>query len=134
MERVTSKLNSKLLVRNPMNRVLLLSTRAISRNFTTSRSSKTLALLKPDLAADPLAVDEIREHLKRNHLTIEQERTKQLTVVEAGQFYEEHHGRFFYDRLIGYITSGPLIAMALSHPNNAITTWRQLIGPTQPVR
>jgi nucleoside-diphosphate kinase len=47
----------------------------------------------------------------------------------AARFYAEHDGNPFYDSLVTYITSGPIVALELMGPN-AIAKWRQIIGPT----
>ncbi|KAJ2336743.1 hypothetical protein GGI00_000662, partial [Coemansia sp. RSA 2681] len=55
------------------------------------------------------------------------------TQEEAERFYEEHRSRFFFRRLVDYMTSGPIEALALRGPQ-AITLWRQMMGSTHPVR
>ena len=55
------------------------------------------------------------------------------TVHDAEDFYKQHYGRFFYDRLCGYMSSAPFLAMVLAK-ENCIKDWRQLIGPTSPVK
>ncbi|RKP13466.1 nucleoside diphosphate kinase [Piptocephalis cylindrospora] len=95
----------------------------------------TLALLKPDLCADPLRVRAVVNILESadSGLEILHRRRLLWSEEEAGHFYAEHKGRFFYERLVGYMTSRAFEALALEGPN-AIQQWRSLIGPTQPVR
>ncbi|KAI8082806.1 nucleoside diphosphate kinase [Halteromyces radiatus] len=93
----------------------------------------TLALLKPDICADKLLIPKIQQAMKDHQLDIVQHRDVLWTEKEAGKFYAEHKGKFFYHRLCGYMTSGPFQAYILSSPN-AIKEWRSLIGPTHPVR
>jgi len=55
------------------------------------------------------------------------------SIDEAETFYGEHRGRFFYPRLVAFMTSGPLIALVLER-EDAISTWRKLMGPTHCLR
>jgi nucleoside-diphosphate kinase len=55
----------------------------------------------------------------------------QLTSERAGQFYEVHKERPFYNDLIAYMSSGPIIAMVLNK-DNAVEDFRKLIGATNP--
>jgi nucleoside-diphosphate kinase len=93
----------------------------------------TLALLKPDICANAALLPKIRQAILNKDLKIVQERNVLWTEKEAGEFYAEHKGKFFYHRLCGYMTSGPFKAMILSS-SDAIKDWRGLIGPTHPVR
>jgi nucleoside-diphosphate kinase len=49
----------------------------------------------------------------------------------AGKHYAEHHGKPFYDSLVGYLTSGPVVAMVVEGVN-AIEVVRKIVGPTEP--
>ncbi|KAG2218197.1 hypothetical protein INT45_006832 [Circinella minor] len=93
----------------------------------------TLALLKPDICANAALPPKIFEAIKSRNLDIVKQRQVLWKEEDAGTFYAEHKGKFFYQRLCGYMTSGPFQALILSSPN-AIKEWRALIGPTHPVR
>ncbi|KAI8062130.1 nucleoside diphosphate kinase [Gongronella butleri] len=93
----------------------------------------TLALLKPDICANAALVPAIQQAMKENNLQIVQKRDVLWSEADAAAFYAEHKGKFFYQRLCGYMTSGPFQAYILASPN-AIQDWRRLIGPTHPVR
>jgi nucleoside-diphosphate kinase len=54
-----------------------------------------------------------------------------LTEERARKFYEVHIGKVFYEPLIGFMTSGPVIAMVLEK-ENAVLDYRKLIGTTDP--
>jgi nucleoside-diphosphate kinase len=54
-----------------------------------------------------------------------------LTVPQAEAFYAVHKGRPFYEGLIEFMTSGPVIVMILKH-ENAVELFRKLIGNTDP--
>lgn len=93
----------------------------------------TLALLKPDICANAALPPKIKQAILNKQLKIVKETDVLWTEADAGRFYAEHEGKFFYHRLCGYMTSGPFKAYILSSPN-AIKDWRGLIGPTHPVR
>lgn len=54
-----------------------------------------------------------------------------MKVPEAQAFYEAHKGKPFYEGLIEFMTSGPVLIMLLRH-NNAVDEFRKLIGATDP--
>lgn len=58
---------------------------------------------------------------------------KQLTISRelAERHYGEHKGKPFFDGLVSFITSGPVVAMVLEG-ENAIAGWRGMMGPTNP--
>uniref|UniRef100_A0A8C8SGW6 NME/NM23 nucleoside diphosphate kinase 6 n=1 Tax=Pelusios castaneus TaxID=367368 RepID=A0A8C8SGW6_9SAUR len=49
---------------------------------------------------------------------------------DSQRFYQEHSGRFFYQRLVEFMVSGPMRAYILAH-EDAVTRWRALMGPTK---
>jgi nucleoside-diphosphate kinase len=55
-----------------------------------------------------------------------------LTTCQAKKFYEVHKERPFYNELVEYITSGPVIALALEK-DNAVEDYRKLLGATDPL-
>uniref|UniRef100_A0A8U8BJV9 Nucleoside diphosphate kinase n=1 Tax=Geospiza parvula TaxID=87175 RepID=A0A8U8BJV9_GEOPR len=52
---------------------------------------------------------------------------------QSRRFYREHAGRFFYQRLVEFMASGPMWAYILAH-ENAVPLWRSLMGPTKVFR
>jgi nucleoside-diphosphate kinase len=64
----------------------------------------TLALLKPDLTANSLKVREVFSHIQQNDFNIVAQRRLLWSKNEAEAFYGEHRGRFFFERLCGYMT------------------------------
>ncbi|KAJ1821614.1 hypothetical protein GGH91_000944 [Coemansia sp. RSA 2671] len=119
-----------------MYKVLSIRRIAHRRSLTTAphRDLLTLALLKPDLLADPQTVERIVEEIRRTPgLQIVESAQLFWTREQAEEFYDEHRGRFFYNRLVDYMTSGPMQALALRGPQ-AITKWREMMGSTHPVR
>ncbi|KAG0036306.1 Nucleoside diphosphate kinase 6 [Podila clonocystis] len=93
----------------------------------------TLALLKPDLSANSLKVDKVFAHIQKNEFNVLAHKKLLWSKADAETFYGEHRGKFFFERLCGYMTSGHFHALILEKPN-AITDWRALIGPTHPPR
>ena len=56
---------------------------------------------------------------------------KQLSKSEAEEFYGIHKGKPFYDKLVEFMTSGPIIA-AILNKSNAVEDYRKLLGATNP--
>ncbi|KAG0253993.1 Nucleoside diphosphate kinase 6 [Actinomortierella ambigua] len=93
----------------------------------------TLALIKPDLSANGPKVLKVLKHIEENQFRILAHRRLLWSKLDAEAFYGEHRGKFFFERLCGYMTSGHFHALILEKPG-AITDWRALIGPTHPPR
>lgn len=55
----------------------------------------------------------------------------QLSAAQAGGFYEVHKGRPFYESLVEFMSSGPIVAAVLEK-ENAVEDYRTLIGATNP--
>ena len=90
----------------------------------------TLAILKPDLTANPVAASTVRKIILQNNFQIVQSKHLRLSRSRAEEFYAEHRGKFFFNRLASFMSSGPLSAHILAR-ENAIVTWRTLMGPTK---
>jgi nucleoside-diphosphate kinase len=92
---------------------------------------RTLVLIKPD-GVERSLVGEIIERFELRGLKIIA--MKFLVVPEklAREHYEVHKGKSFYDGLIKYITSGPVVALVLEGPS-AISAVRQTMGATDPL-
>ena len=52
-----------------------------------------------------------------------------MSKVDAAAFYADHAGKHFFDELIEFIVSGPIIAVELMG-DNVIARWNQIIGPS----
>jgi len=89
---------------------------------------RTLILVKPDAFARRLT-GEIIARLERKGLHITALRMMTLDEQTARLHYAEHEGKPFFEPLVAFITSGPMVAMILEAPN-AIDAARQLIGST----
>jgi nucleoside-diphosphate kinase len=89
---------------------------------------RTLILVKPDAFARNLT-GEIVARFERKGLRLMALKLMRLDEATAKVHYAEHEGKPFFDDLVVFITSGPLVAMILEGPN-AISAARQLIGST----
>lgn len=98
-----------------------------------SRLQLTLAILKPDLMMHPVRTKEVKNIIKDNGFLVIQSKVTSFSLQDAEKFYEEHRERFFFSRLTGYMSSGPITAMILAKANG-IAHWRELMGPTKTYR
>ena len=76
-------------------------------------------------------IGEIVNRFERVGLTVERMELGMVTEELAKANYAEHEGKPFYDGLIAYITSGPVVKMVVSG-ENAVATVRKLMGATNP--
>ena len=91
----------------------------------------TLVLLKPDAVQRGL-VGEFTARLERTGLKIVGMKLMRVSPELAKRHYGEHEGKPFFDGLVSFITSGPIVAMALEGPN-AVAVVRKTMGATNPV-
>ncbi|KAL0244785.1 hypothetical protein GEMRC1_008867 [Eukaryota sp. GEM-RC1] len=89
---------------------------------------ETLALFKPDLVASGKQ-DEVLEIIKKNGLEVLRKEEINLEKARAELFYEEHKERPFFNDLVQFMTSGPIVALKL-RGEEAIPKWRSIMGPT----
>jgi nucleoside-diphosphate kinase len=92
---------------------------------------RTLILVKPDAFSQGLT-GEIIGRFERKGLRIVAMRLLTMERELAERHYAEHEGKPFYAELVGFITSGPLVAMVLEGPQ-AVAAARQVIGATDPL-
>ena len=92
---------------------------------------RTLILVKPDAFTRNLT-GEIIARFERKGLRLVALQQMTISVELASQHYAEHEGKPFYDELVQFITSGPLVAMVLEG-DQAVVAARQLIGATNPL-
>ena len=93
---------------------------------------RTLVLCKPDAVARGL-VGEVIGRLERKGFHLVAMDLRALDEGTAKQHYAEHEGKPFFDDLVEFITSGPLVAICVEGPE-AVTAVRTLMGPTNPVQ
>jgi nucleoside-diphosphate kinase len=89
---------------------------------------KTYIMIKPD-AVENRHIGEIVNRIERSGLTIERMVLEMVTPEQAAANYAEHQGKPFYDGLVSYITSGPVVKMVISG-ENAVANMRRLMGAT----
>ena len=92
---------------------------------------RTLILVKPDAFARNLT-GEIIARFERKGLRLVALELQTISRETAGKHYVEHEGKSFYDELVTFITSGPLVALVLEG-EDAVRAARQVIGATNPL-
>lgn len=93
---------------------------------------QTLSIIKPD-AVSKNHIGEIIARFEKAGLKIVAQRMMQLSTAQAEGFYAEHKGRPFFDGLVKFMTSGPVVVQVLSG-DNAIAHNRELMGATDPAK
>lgn len=105
--------------------------------LTSARLSKvlqlTLAVIKPDAVAHPLMLEALHQLILDNNFGIVRCKDLVWRRQDSERFYAEHSGRFFYQRLVEFMSSGPMRAYILAR-EDAISHWRELMGPTKVFR
>ncbi len=91
---------------------------------------RTLAILKPDCVRKNLQGEVIARIQKAGFRVLGMKQIR-LTKETAGAFYAVHKGRPFYDGLVEFMMSGPVVPIALEK-SNAVADYRALIGATDP--
>lgn len=90
----------------------------------------TLSIIKPDAVAKNV-IGEILKRFETAGLRIAAARMMHLTPEQAGDFYAVHRERPFYNDLVAYMSSGPVMVQALQG-EGAIALNRELMGATNP--
>lgn len=93
---------------------------------------QTLSIIKPD-AVKKNHIGAIVARFEKAGLTIAAQRMMHLSRAQAEGFYAEHKGRPFFDGLVTFMTSGPVVVQVLSG-ENAILLNRELMGATDPAK
>ena len=91
---------------------------------------QTLAIIKPD-AVSAGKTGDIIAVIEKNGFVIDRMEKGLLKKEHGEQFYDIHKEKPFFNELLEFITSGPIIVMAL-RKENAIEDWRKLMGSTDP--
>lgn len=95
-----------------------------------NHKERTLAIIKPD-AVEKKYTGQIIDLIEKNDFSILSMKKIALSKHEAETFYAVHAHRPFFNDLITFMTSGPVVIMMLEK-DNAITSWRSLMGSTNP--
>ena len=93
-------------------------------------TERTLSIIKPD-AVSKNVIGKIYDRFETAGLRIIAAKRLQLNDESAGGFYAEHKGKGFYEDLIKFMTSGPVMVQVLEG-ENAIGLNRELMGATNP--
>lgn len=93
-------------------------------------TNRTFTMIKPDAIANGHMGAIINDIIEAGFKVIALKYTK-LSAETAGQFYEIHKERPFYNDLVSFMSSGPIVA-AILEKENAIESFRTLIGATNP--
>lgn len=94
-------------------------------------TERTLVLVKPDGVSRGL-VGEVISRIERKGLRLVALELRNVERSLAEQHYAEHDGKSFFNDLLDFITSGPVVAAVVEGPR-AIAAFRQLAGGTDPV-
>jgi nucleoside-diphosphate kinase len=95
-------------------------------------AERTLVLIKPDGVQREL-VGEIVQRIERRGLKLVGLKMMRMSKDLAARHYAEHQGKPFYDGLIAFITSGPVVAM-IWQGREAVSVVRSLMGATDPLK
>ncbi|MFA6978053.1 MAG: nucleoside-diphosphate kinase [Ignavibacteriaceae bacterium] len=93
-------------------------------------TNRTFAMIKPDAVRKNL-VGQIITKFTEAGFKVKAMKMTRLTKESAQGFYEVHKERPFYNDLVEFMSSGPIVALALEK-ENAVADYRKLIGATDP--
>lgn len=91
----------------------------------------TLTMIKPD-AVEKNLIGPVLAKINEAGFRIRAMKYMKLTELQAQQFYAVHAGKPFYSDLVAFMSSGPIVAAMLER-ENAVLSFRELIGATNPV-
>jgi nucleoside-diphosphate kinase len=92
---------------------------------------RTFAIIKPDAVAKN-ATGDIISTINSNGFKIIGMKQLHITKSQAEGFYAVHAQRPFFDSLTTFMSSGPIVVLAMEKEGDAIATWRKLMGATNP--
>jgi nucleoside-diphosphate kinase len=98
----------------------------------TPVTNRTFTMLKPD-AIENGHMGKIIDMIISAGFKVKAMKYTRMTEETAGKFYDIHRERPFYKDLVRYMSSGPIVAMILEK-ENAVETFRNLIGATDPAK
>jgi nucleoside-diphosphate kinase len=100
--------------------------------MTNKSLTRTLAIIKPDAVAARQAGNIIQRILDEG-FNIRALKLVQMTKPLAQGFYAVHRERPFFNDLVSFMTSGPIVVLALEKAD-AVQAWRDFMGPTDATR
>lgn len=98
--------------------------------FGVMATERTFAMIKPDGVKRNLIGDVVCR-IEAKGFTIVGMKLMQISRELAERHYGEHKDKPFFETLVSFITSGPVVAMVLEG-ENAIAEWRKMMGATNP--
>ena len=98
--------------------------------FSAAAAEQTLSIIKPDAVRNG-NVGAIIDRFEKAGFTVAAAKMTRLSEEEAAEFYAVHKQRPFYDDLVNFMTSGPIVAMILEG-DDALARNRELMGATDP--
>jgi len=93
-------------------------------------TERTFSIIKPDATKRNLT-GKINAVIEDAGLRIVAQRRIRLSRDKAEQFYEVHKGKPFFDDLVGFMTSGPVVVQVLEG-EGAVARYREVMGATNP--
>ncbi|XP_054458406.1 nucleoside diphosphate kinase 7 [Anoplopoma fimbria] len=94
-------------------------------NKLGSKKERTLALIKPDVVTK---IGDVLELIYSSNLMVTKAKMTTLTWRQAADFYVEHQSKPFFNNLVQFASSGPVVALELMG-DEAVSIWRRLLGP-----
>lgn len=91
---------------------------------------RTLAIIKPDAVSKKLT-GKIIDMIEQNGFTILRMQKLRMGTDHAKTFYAVHKDRPFFGELVDFMSSGPVVVLALEK-ENGVKAWRDLMGATNP--
>ena len=91
---------------------------------------RTFSILKPDVTRRNLT-GAVNAAIEKSGLKIVGQKRVKWSKANAEAFYAEHKGKGFFDELVGFMTSGPIVVQVLEG-DNAIAHYRTVMGATNP--
>lgn len=95
-------------------------------------TNKTFTMIKPD-ATSKGYTGAILDQIIKAGFSVKAMKWIHLSPAQAGAFYEVHKERPFYQELVSFMSSGPIVA-AILEKDNAVADFRTLIGATNPAQ
>jgi len=93
-------------------------------------TERTFSIIKPDATRRNLT-GKINAVIEDSGLRIVAQRRVRLSRADAERFYEVHKGKPFFEELVGFMTSGPVVVQVLEG-ENAVAKYREVMGATNP--
>jgi len=124
-------LATKIRIKNILGILIFIVLHSIKYNNLNDMNNRTFTMIKPE-AVKACNTGSILKIIEENGFKLIALKKVQLTKEKAASFYDIHKDRPFFDELVDYMCSGPIIA-AILEKDNAVKDFRKLIGSTDPV-